>query len=130
MEMNTEIKNQQDLNQAIALLEKKADSRKNDITNHFEYLQENLKPINLIKKHKEIILIAALGLGAGFLIRRLLMKTSTGLMVKLAGTLIQWGLAGLLAKNADRIRVNGGPVARRLLKRNKPSTQIISVQAR
>ncbi len=128
--MGTVILNQQDLNQAIASLEKKTNIQKNIIAESFENIQENLKPINLIKKHKEIILIAALGLGAGFLIRRLLLKSSTGLIVKMAGTLIQWGVAGLLAKNADRIRANAGPVAQQVLKRNKPSTQIISIQAR
>ncbi len=128
--MGTEILNQQDLNQAIASLEKKTNIQKNIIAESFENIQKNLEPINLIKKHKEIILIAVLGLGTGFLIRKLLLKSSTGLIVKMAGTLIQWGVAGLLAKNADRIRANAGPVARRVLKRNKPSTRIISIQAR
>src|SRR5580698_9858234 len=128
--MITEIKNGEDLAGAIAVLEKKSAAQKNAISNAFYNLEDNLKPINLIKKHKEIILIAVLGLGTGFLIRKLILKTSTGLLGKMAVTLIQWGLAGLLTKNAGRIRANAGPVARRVLKRNKPATQIISVQAR
>jgi hypothetical protein len=128
--MTTEIKNKEDLTGAIAVLEKKSITQENAISNAFFNLEENLKPINLIKKHKEIILIAVLGLGTGFLIRKLIFKTSTGLLTKMAGTLIQWGLAGLLTKNADRIRTNAGPVARRVLNRKKPVTQIISIQAR
>jgi hypothetical protein len=128
--MTTEIKNREDLAGAIAVLEKKTSLQENIISNAFFNLGENLKPINLIKKHKEIFLIAVLGLGAGFFIRKLLLKTSTGLVAKMAGTLIQWGLAGMLTKNAGRIRANAGPVARRVLNRKKPATQIISVQAR
>ncbi len=129
-EMTTEIKNQQELTLAIASLEKKTDVQKSIIADSFEDLGENLKPVNLIKNHKEIILIAALGLGSGFLIRRLLLRTSTGVMVKMAGTLIQWGLTGLMTKNAEKIRASAGPIARRILKRNKPSTQIINIEAK
>ncbi len=128
-EMKTEIKNQQDLNLAIASLEKKTDRQKGIIADGFESLGENLKPFNLIKKHKEIILIAALGLGSGFLVRRLLLN-STGFMAKIAGTLIQWGLTGLMTKNADKISERAGPIARRILKRKKPSTRIINIKAR
>ena len=129
-EMTTEIKNQRDLNLAIASLEKKTDVQKTIIADSFEDLGENLKPVNLIKNHKEIILIAALGLGSGFLIRRLLLRKSTGVIVKMAGTLIQWGLTGLMTKNAEKIRASAGPIARRILKRNKPSTQIINIEAK
>ncbi len=53
--MKTEIKNQQDLNLAIASLEKKTDVQKDIIADSFEDLRENLRPVNLIKNHKEII---------------------------------------------------------------------------
>ncbi len=128
--MRTEIKNQQDLDQAIASLEKKSEIQKNIIANNFSRLQENLKPVNLIKKHKEIILIGVLGLGTGYVIRKLLMKKSAGLVASIAGSLIQWGLPALLSKNSDKIRSNVGPVARRVLKRHKPVMQIIKVEAR
>jgi hypothetical protein len=128
--MTTEIKNREDLVGVIAILEKKTITQENTIATAYFNLEENLKPINLIRKNKEIVLLLALGLGAGFLVRRLLLKTSTGLIANMAGTLIQWGLAGLLTKNAGRIRANAGPVARRVLNRKKPVTQIISVQAR
>ena len=128
--MKSDIKNQLDLDLAIASLEKKTDIQKNLIANSFYQLQENLKPINIIKKHKEIILIGVLGLGAGYLIRKLLVKKSTGLMAKTVVTLIQWGVAGLLSKNVHKLRPNGGPVARRVLNRNKLPMQIIKVDAR
>ncbi len=128
--MKTEINNQGDLHLAIASLEKKSDIQKNNIVDSFDNLEENLNPFNLIKKHKEIILIAALGLASGFLIRRLLLKKSTGLIAKMVGTAIQWGLTGLFTKNAEKIRAGAGPIARRVLKRNKPSTQIIKIEAR
>jgi len=128
--METEIKNQEDLDQAVATLEKKSEIQKNIIADSFSRLQENLKPLNLIKKHREIILIGAVGLGTGYLIRNLLIRKSTGLMAKITGSLIQWGLAALLSKNSDKIRSNVGPVARRVLKRHKPVSQIIKVEAR
>lgn len=128
--MKTVIKNQQDLDQAVVLLEKKSEIQKNVISNSFSRLQENLNPINLIKKNKEIILIGVLGLGTGYLIRKLLIKKSAGIMTKLAGSLIQWGIAALLSKNSDKIRSNVGPVARQVLKRQKPVMHIIKVEAR
>ncbi len=128
--MRTEFKNQQDLDQAIAFLEKKSEIQQNIIANNFFRLQEDLTPINLIKKHKEIILIGLLGLGTGYLIRKLLIKKSAGIMAKITGSLVQWGIAALLSKNADKIRSNVGPVARRVLKRHKPVMQIIKVEVR
>jgi hypothetical protein len=128
--MRTEIKNQEDLDQAIASLEKKSEIQKNIVADDFSRLQENLKPVNLIKKHREIILIGALGLGTGYLIRKLLTKNSSGLVVSMVGSLIQWGLPALLSKNSDKIRSNVGPVARRVLERHKPVMQIIKVEAR
>jgi hypothetical protein len=128
--MKSEIKNQEDLDLAIASLEKKTDLQKNLIANSFYQLQENLKPVNLIKKHKEIIFVGVLSLGAGYLIRKLLVKKSTGLMAKTVITLLQWGVAGLLSKNAHKIRPVVGPVARRVLSSNKPKMHIIKVDAR
>jgi hypothetical protein len=128
--MRKEFKNQQDLDEAIVFLEKKSEIQKNIIANNFSRMHEDLKPINLIKKHKEIILIGVLGLGTGYLIRKLLIKQSTGLMAKMTGSLIQWGIAALLSKNSDKIRSNVGPVARRVLKRQNPVMQIIKVEAR
>jgi hypothetical protein len=128
--MGYEIKNEKDLAKAIASLEKKTQTQKNIIANSFYYLEENLKPINLIKKHKEIIVIGIVGIASGYLIRRLLFKKSTGLVAKIFGTAIQWGLAGIVSQNANRVGVNAGPVARRVFKKTKPSTSIIHVEAR
>jgi hypothetical protein len=88
--MTTEIKNREDLVGVIAILEKKTITQENTIATAYFNLEENLKPINLIRKNKEIVLLLALGLGAGFLVRRLLLKTSTGLIANMAGTIIQW----------------------------------------
>lgn len=128
--MDYEIKNEKDLAKAIASLEKKSQEQKNTIASNFYYLEENLKPINLIKKHKKIILIAVVGIASGYIIRRLLVKKSTGLMAKILGTAIQWGLAGIVSRKADKIRVNAGPVARQVFKKTKPSTSIIHIEAR
>jgi hypothetical protein len=128
--MKTEFKNLKDLDQAIASLERTSEIQKNSIANNISHLQENLKPINLIKKHKRVILIGALGLGSAYLIRRLVVKKSTGLITKIAGSLIQWGIAALLSKNSEKIRSNVGPVARRVLRSNKPGMQIIKLNVK
>ncbi len=130
MNMRPDIKTREHLTDAIAALEMKTNTQKNIISNHFFYLEENLRPVNLIKKHKEIIIIGILGLGSGYIIRRLLMKKSTGFMAKVAGSLIQWGLAGLVSKNAEKIRTNAGPVARRVINRTKPIPKTITIQTR
>jgi hypothetical protein len=93
---------------------------------HFYASYESLKPLNVVKKmvgdifsSPEInnnIVNATLGLITGFLAKKVVVRTSTNPITKLAGTLIELLVASNVAANADEIRA----VARVMLKKVLP----------
>ena len=129
--MKKKVTNSDELEAAIAELELKAAAQKIDIQETFTAVSENLKPLNLVKngvrsvfsgEHKEDILNALIGLGSGFLSRRLILGKSTGIMGKTVGKAIQWGMAGLVSKNAEKIKEKAGELIDRFFKKKKQHT--------
>jgi len=125
--MKKVVNNADDLEQAIAELELKAAAQKRDIQETFKAVSESLKPVNIVKSgfrslfsgnHQEEIFNAILGLASGFLGRKLLLGKSHGLVSKA----VQWGLAGLVSKNADRIKEKAGELIDRFFKKSKPAS--------
>ena len=111
------INNAAELDRAIAELEHKAAFQKKDIQETFASVSESLKPMNLLKSgfrsvihtgNKEDIFNVLLGLGSGFLGRKLLLGKSKGVVGKTIGQAIQWGMAGLISKNAESIKEKAG----------------------
>jgi hypothetical protein len=129
--MKKAITNSEELAEAIAELELKAAAQKRDIHETFKAVSENLKPLNLVKngvrsifgEHKEDLLNALLGLGSGFLSRKLILGRTNGFVGKTVGKAIQWGMAGLVSKNAEMIKEKAGGIIDRLFKRNSKSTK-------
>jgi hypothetical protein len=124
-------KNADDLREAIAALELKSIAQEKDIQETFTSISENLKPVNLIKsgvrsvfsgEHKEDLINVVLGIGSGFLGRKLLVGKVNGIMGKTLGRAIQWGMAGLVSKNADAIKEKAGSLIDRLFKKHKPES--------
>jgi len=125
--MKKKIDNAEDLAWAIAELENRADEQKKDIQETFKEVSETLKPVNLVKSgfrslfssdHKGDILNALLGVGSGFIGRKLLLGKANGLV----GKAVQWGVAGLVSKNAEKIKEKAGELIDRLFKKSKPGT--------
>jgi hypothetical protein len=136
--MKKKVTNSDELEAAIAELELKAAAQKMDLQETFSAVSENLKPLNLVKngvrsvfsgEHKEDILNALIGLGSGFLSRRLILGKSTGIMGKTVGKAIQWGMAGLVSKNAEKIKEKAGELIDRFFKKNKRPGQTPASQA-
>lgn len=124
--------NSDELAAAIAELELKAAAQKMDMEETFAAVSENLKPLNLVKngvrsvfsgEHKEDVFNALIGLGSGFLSRRLLLGKSNGIVGKTVGKAIQWGMAGLVSKNAEKIKEKAGDLIDRFFKKNKPASR-------
>jgi hypothetical protein len=129
--MKKKVTNSDELAAAIAELELRAAAQKQDIQETFMAVSENLRPLNLVKngfrsvfsgEHKEDILNALIGLGSGFLSRRLILGRSTGFMGKTVGKAIQWGMAGLVSKNAEKIKEKAGELIDRFFRKNKSQT--------
>jgi hypothetical protein len=130
--MKKKVTKSDELEAAIAELELKAAAQKMDIQETFTAVSENLKPLNLVKsgvrsvfsgEHKEDILNALIGLGSGFLSRRLILGKSNGIIGKTVGKAIQWGMAGLVSKNAEKIKEKAGELIDRFFRKNKRPSQ-------
>jgi uncharacterized coiled-coil protein SlyX len=125
--MKAKIRNAEELDGAIAELELKAAEQKKGIQETFKVVSENLKPINLVKSgfrsvfsaEKKDLVNILLGLGSGFLSRKLFVGKPTGAIGKTVGKAIQWGMAGLVSKNAEKIKQKAGELIDKIFKRSK-----------
>jgi hypothetical protein len=123
--MQKTIRNSEELAEAIAALELKAAAQKREIEETFTVFSENLKPINLVKngfrsvfsaEHKGDLFNALIGLGSGLLSRKLILGKTNGFVGKTVGKAIQWGMAGLVSQNAEKIKEKAGGIIDRLFK--------------
>ena len=126
--MKIKLENAKDLSLAIEELELKAASQKREIQRTFAVVSENLKPGNLVKSgvrsvfsgnYNEELINILFGVGTGFLSRKLLLGKPHGFVGKTLGKALQWGMAGLVSKNADRIKEKAGEVIDMIFKKNK-----------
>lgn len=125
------IANTTDLATAIKRLERKKVLLEEDLKDHFHDILETLKPANIIKNTlnevqesiplKHNLLKIALGLGAGYFSRKLIVGKSAGLIKKALGTALQFGITQFVArKNNDEDEDNFNsslPKKKNLLKR-------------
>ena len=115
--MKKQVKNSIDLEEAIAELELKAASQRRDIEETFSVVAENLKPLNLVRnsvrsifspEHREELVNVMFGLGTGVLSRKLLLGKGKGILGKAVGKAMEWGIAGLVSNNAEKIKEKAG----------------------
>jgi hypothetical protein len=131
--MVMEINNTSELHAAIKKLEQQNAIKKDKLVEDFHFAYESLKPINILKNslnkvvHSpgvvENIINATLGLGAGVLSKKLLIGKSAGILKKLLGTAVEFGVAGLVSKNSDSIKSGGLNLLSKIFK-SKRSRQI------
>jgi len=120
-----------ELARAIAELERKEAIQKTDLQNAYSAVSESLKPLNLVKsgvrsifsgEHKEDLVNGLIGLGTGFLSRKLLLGKRNGVVGKTVGKAIQWGMAGFVSKNAEKIKEKAGDLIDKLFKKKNQPT--------
>lgn len=105
------------LSAAIMELEAKQAEEGKLLKSQFNMVYESVKPINLIKNTfreaaesksvQENITNLLVGLAAGYLSKRLFEGISSSPVKKLLGTALQFGIATLVARNADTIMAVG-----------------------
>ena len=105
------IKNAEELKDVIAELEKKKDIDEASMKYQFQETYESYKPSNILKntlsevsaspKFRHNLLNVALGLGAGYLSRRLMVGRQAGLLKRVIGTAVQFGVTTLIAKKGS-----------------------------
>ena len=101
-----------DLDLAIKRLERKKLLQEEDLKDHIHNILESLKPTNILKHTihevqestplKHNLLKLAVGLGAGYFSRKMVVGKSAGILKKALGTALQFGVTQFVAKkNAD-----------------------------
>lgn len=125
MEINTSA----DLKAAIKRLEQQSELQKEIVVEQFHETYESLKPMNLLKSSLnkvvrapgvvENIINATLGLGAGVFSKKLLIGKSTGILKKLLGAAVEFGVAGLISKNSGSLKSGGINLLSKIFKSNK-----------
>ncbi|MGN6194863.1 MAG: hypothetical protein ACTHOB_07990 [Ginsengibacter sp.] len=118
-----------DLATAIKRLERKKAVMEEDLKDHFHILLEDLKPKNILKNTidevqestelKHNLFKVALGLGAGYFSRKMVVGKSAGILKKALGTALQYGVTNFVAKKEDEDEnvYNAKPKKKNLLQR-------------
>ncbi len=128
--MKKQVKNSIDLEEAIAELELKAASQRRDIEETFSVVAENLKPLNLVRnsvrsifspEHREELVNVMFGLGTGVLSRKLLLGKGKGILGKAVGKAMEWGIAGLVSNNAEKIKEKAGVLIDKIFRKKSGS---------
>ena len=105
-----QINNAAELKTAIAILEEQKQIQKTDINHQFKSAISSLNPLSNITKAinrvdvPEVIsslLAAAVGTGAGFLSKKILVGKADGFFKKAMGKLVEFVVAGLVTKKTD-----------------------------
>ena len=120
------IANTKDLSTAIKRLEKRKAAMEEDLKDRFHELALDLKPTNILRNTihevqestelKHNLLRVALGLGAGYFSRKLVINKSAGFVKKALGTALQYGITNFVAKN-DEVDTDGTHKKKNLLRR-------------
>lgn len=111
-----DIANTTDLDIAIKRLEGKKFLQEQDMKADFHSLLNDLKPANILKNTlhevqestplKHNLLKVAVGLGAGYFSRKLLVGQSAGILKKALGTALQFGITSFIAKKPDQDQIS------------------------
>jgi hypothetical protein len=115
--MKTSIYTSGNLQMRIAELEILSVQQEQDLKNTFNVILDDLKPINLIKGafsstvkspgFGKNLLRGALGLAAGFVSKKIFVMGSSSIVKKALGTVVELGVAKVVANKADKITSSG-----------------------
>lgn len=117
------------LNDMIIIEEIKYANDLKQLKDQFHVAYESVKPINLIKnlfhevttspEIKNDLVSNVIGMGTGFLSKKLLLGSSHNPVKKVIGTLFEFAIANLVSKHSERIKLIGGNLVKHFLKKNK-----------
>jgi hypothetical protein len=102
------------LKERIQQLEYQQTEALSEIKLEFSNIYESVKPINIIKNTlesslnmpeiKDKLIDSLLGLATGFVTKKILVKNGDTAMGKVLGTVVQFAVAALVAKNSDKLK--------------------------
>lgn len=121
------------LNELIIIEEKRYATDLALLKEQFHVAYESVKPINLIKtafhqissspEIKNDLVSNAIGLGTGFLSKKLLIGSTHKPVTRVFGTLLQFAVANLVAKHSNTIKFIGGNLLKNFFKKSRTSTR-------
>ncbi|MBW4361495.1 hypothetical protein [Flavobacterium taihuense] len=123
-------KNETDsLNELIILEEQQYDMQLELLKEQFHVAYESLRPINLIKsvfhevtaspEIKNDLANNVIGLGTGFLSKKLMADGSHSPLRKMIGTVAQFAIANLVSKHSDTIKTIAGNLLKHFFNKQK-----------
>ncbi|HMT34317.1 MAG: hypothetical protein IPL09_09070 [Bacteroidetes bacterium] len=102
------------LKERIQQLEYQQTEALSEIKLEFSNIYESVKPMNIIKNTlesslnmpeiKDKLIDSLLGLATGFVTKKILVKNGDTAMGKVLGTVVQFAVAALVAKNSDKLK--------------------------
>jgi hypothetical protein len=129
-----EITNSSELKEAIKFLENQKSIQKERLTEQFHVAYESLKPINILKNSinkvvnapgvTDNIIDTSISVGAGLLSKKLLIGKSAGIVKKILGLALEFGVTGLVSKNSDSIKSGSMNLLSKIFKSKKSSPAI------
>lgn len=124
------ITNSATLKEAIRNLENKQQELEIALKLEFHHSIEQLNPLNSIKSTIKnfatdpditgTILNAAIGFTTGFISKKIFVGGSHNPITKLAGTLIELGIAGAVTKNPEKLKTLGLALLKKLFSKKTP----------
>ena len=116
------------LREAIVALENKQAEEKRLMKEQFQAVYEGMQPLNLLKKTfktisetqdiKQDIINTSLGLGVGYLSKRILRDTSKKPSKKLIGAAVLLGFTAVILKNPHTVKTIGASILNTFLNKS------------
>ncbi len=121
------------LNEMIIVQKMIYDNDLEQLKNQFDVAYESVKPINLVKnlfhevtaspEIKTDLVSNVIGLGTGFISKKLLLGSLHNPVTKVLGTLFEFAVANIVSKNSDGIKTIGGNLLRHFFKKKQVSNR-------
>ena len=122
-----------ELNNAIQLLEEEQTVKGKLLKEQVFIIYESLKPANLIKSALkdlssspyliENVLGSVVGIATGYASKRLVVGASAGIIKKLFGTILQFGVTNLVARHPDAIKSVGHYIIQQIFRKKDKDPQ-------
>jgi hypothetical protein len=127
------IENDEDLQTAIFTLEARKENELRLLKKQLRETSECLKPINIIKNtFKDAVtspelqgnlIGSAIGMGTGFIAKKLIVGSSGGLVKKIIGAIVQRIVARKVSNNVDDVKSAGTSLLQKIFSKPVPSRE-------
>jgi hypothetical protein len=127
------IENDEDLQTAIFMLEARKENELRILKKQLREVSECLKPINIIKNTiKDAVsspelqgnlIGSAIGMGTGFIAKKLIVGSSGGFIKKIIGTIVQKIVARKVSNNVGGVKSAGTSILQKIFSKPEPSPE-------